>query len=396
MAEMPGSWLAKLKPFQAALIAGFLLVVLSIGLWGRGVVSIPGVLSIDNREADFQALFERTIEGQDAEVRRQYLARLITAALHVAEAEDAGERARFAESLEARLRAFGFYHLRDGRLRDHLALRFGHRLAGDDPDDALKTRERVAAAALEGIAQLSVPKDPAPALPLLDNALGPLGYVHVESDALLDRLRQLPPEAPQAQDVRQMLYGFEGPFAIGELFLAAPADFVAAIHALKRTDQHYYRHGVVISLWHDALEGEGIFTIERSGVEVRLDPTLAPHDAVVCRGERELYDAGFFLQRGSDGGFTHVHARPSSGSRDCRVEVLSADADLTVWLSPEGAAPLLVDQARPLTAADYPIRGVVLRRSPSHDLLPPMLAPTRGDPEAIEAIAAELVRLAGL
>lgn len=394
---MPGSWLTRIKPFQAALIAGFLVTLVILGLWGRGNYSLLGLLSVDNREADFQAFLDKQLKDKEPEVRRQYLTRWIIGALNKAETEDDGEQARLATSLEADLREFYFYTIDDRRLHDRLARRFlDQRAPPEDPDQALVTRERIATAAIQGILQLVSQKDVPPPLPSLKNALASLDFVHFSSDDLARRLRTLDAADLRARELRGLLYQFEGPFRKADLFLDAPADFVEAIHALKLADAHYYRHGLVTTLWRDALEGEGIFTIERSGVEVRLDQTLSPYDAVVCRGERELYDAGFFLQRESDGAFTHVHARPSSRSRDCRVEVPSADAELTVWLSPEGAAPLLVNQARPLTAADYPIRGVVLRRSPSHDLLPPMLAPNHSDPETIEGIAAELVRLAGL
>jgi hypothetical protein len=393
VADAPGSWLTKLKPFQAALVGALLVVLVILGLWGRGNYTLLGLLSVDNREADFQEFLESRIADQEPEIRRQYLTRLIVAALNVAEALDEEERTRFAASLEADLRQFDFYTLEDGRLRDRLALSFGHRVAPEDADEALRTRERIATAAVQGIGQLASHKDALPPLAGLANALVALDFVDVRSDTLIERLRQLDADDPQARELRGLLYAFDGPFRKADLFFDAPASFVEAIHALK-THAEYYRHDLVITLWQDALEGEGIFTIERSDVEVRIDtdPTLTRFDAVVCRGERDLYDAGFFLVREADGAFAHVRAKPFRDSRDCSRELLDPGA-LTIWLSPAGAAQLLVKEPRPLTAGVYPIRDVKLRRSPSHDLLPPMLAPTRNDATVIESLAAELVAL---
>jgi hypothetical protein len=396
LADAPGSWLTKIKPFQAALIGALVVALVVLGLWGRGNYSLLGLLSVDNREADFRAFIESKVEDEPPEIQRQYLSGLIIAALDVAEGLDEAEQARFATSLEAGLREFDFYSLQDGRLRNRLQLSFGHRVTPDAADEALETRERIATAAIQGMTQLALDKDPPPPFDSLRSALQPLGFLHAESDDLLAFLRGLPPDDRPGPALRQMLYKFEGPFAEDHLFVDAPDDFVAAIHALKRVDQHYYRHEVVTRLWADAEVGEGIFTIERDNVEVRIDPELEPYEAEVCEGEQgAMYGAGFFLVR-TDGAIAGVKAKPQSDSQPCWGRPHSDDANLTVWLATADAARLVLNESSPLTAASYPIRGVVLRREPSHNALPPDRWPDFSDPQAIARKADELERIAGL
>jgi len=389
-------WITDVKPSQAALLFGVVVVTavvmvvvddfrLKIGDW----------VDIDTGPQTFEALLEREIEDKAPEERPEYFARLIEQVLDRAVREGLDEKSRFAEDIESELRRFGFYTLDDGHLHDHLALRFGPWPDADQPD-ALRTRERITRAALDGIAQLAVDKDQPPALTSLDAALAPLDFVRFPSTALIERLRALPPGDPPGPALRRMLYAFEGPFTEDHLFVQAPADFVEAIHALKRVDRQYYRHGVVTKLWTDAEGGEGIFTIERDNVEVRIDPELAAYEAEVCEGDQGvLFGAGFFLVR-EGGGLAGVKAKPMSGSEPCWGRPRSGDAALTVWLTAADAARLVLDERSPLTAEDYPIRGVVMRRQPSHNALPPDRWPDHGDPRAIAAKAAELERLAGL
>lgn len=397
MPEVSGGWLTKIKPFQAALIGGLVLALVILGLWGRGNYSLLGLLSVDNREADFRAFIESKVEDEQPEVQRQYLTGLIIAALDVAEGLGETDKARFATALEANLREFDFYTLEDGRLRNRLALSFGYRVAPDEAGEALQTRERIATAALQGITQLALEKDPPPPLDSLGSALQPLGFVHAESDDLLAFLRGLPADAPKSQAIREMLYDFEGPFAKDQLFVQAEREFVEAIHSLKDVRQDYYRHGVVTKLWSDAQVGWGIFTIERE-VEVRIDPMLDTYEAEACEGEQgALFDNAFLLKgEGQERAAVAVRAKPESASGPCRTRERSADAALTVWLSPSDAARLLLDDPRPLTADSYPIRGVVLQRRPNDDVVPMDMWPDSSDPEAIAQIAAELERLAAL
>lgn len=396
MAETPGSWLTKIKPFQAALIAGFLLVLLILGLMGRGNYSLLGLLSVDNRETDFQTFLEQQLADQEPRVRGEYLSRWIIAALNEAEGEDKDEQARLASSIEPYLRRFDFYTIEDRHLDDRLALRFvGQRVPPEDPEQAIVTRERIAAAAIMGILQLASPKGVPPPLPSLENALASLDYLHFNSNDLAARLRTLDAADPRARSLRSLLYQFEGPFRKSDLFVDAPAEFVEAIHALKLSDAHYYRHGLVTKLWTDAQVGEGIFTIERE-VEVRVDPALAAYEAEVCEGERgTLFDNAFLLKR-KDRVRAAVRAKPESASEPCRTRQRSTEAALTVWLSLSDAARLLLDDPRPLAAESYPIRGVVLQRRPSDDATPMDMWPDISDPEEIAQIAAELERLAAL
>jgi len=391
----PFSWITDIKPLVAALLFGVAVVTAVVMVLVDDFrLKIGDFVDLDTRPQTFELLLDRKLEDKAPEERPEYFARLIDEVLGRAVVEAFDEQSQFAEQIESGLRPFGFYTLDDGHLRDRLALRFGPWPDADRPD-ALRTRERIAAAALDGIAQLAVDKEQPPPLPSFDAALAPLGFVRFPSNALIERLRALPPGDPPGPALRRMLYAFEGPFAEDHLFVRAPAHFVEAIHALKRVDQHYYRHGVVTKLWNDAEGGEGIFTIERKNVEVRIDPELAAYEAEVCEGDQgAMFGAGFFLVR--DGGVAGVKAKPLSDSEPCWGRPRSGDANLTVWLAASDAARLVLDERSPLTAESYPIRGVVMRRQPSHNALPPDRWPDHGDPQAIALKAAELERLAGL
>lgn len=384
MADAPGSWLAKLKPFQAALVGGFLLVAVVLGLWGSGSYSLFGVLSVDNRTEQFEDFFAGKVENEPPDVRRQYLERAIIAALNVAEAQpEAFDRARFITSLEPHLRQFDGFRLRGGLLRD--------RLEDANPDLTIFERQRLAISALRGIAKLAADKEGFQPSADLETALAGLDFVHVRGDEFVEGVRALDVADPNARKIRELLYRSEGPFRNPQLFLEASGSFIRHIHELKTADEQYYRHDLVKSLWEDASQQEGIFEFERAGVEVRVDRALEAGEAALCREEGDLHGKQFFLLRSRS--FAHVQARHQTDSRDCTPERLSDKAELTVWLSAFDAARLLQNEARPLQAAVYPLADVVLRRSISQDFLPLSAVPETGDPVLIEAIAAELRRL---
>ncbi len=385
MADVPGSWLTKVQPFQAALIAGFLVVGVVLGIWGGGTYNFFGVLAVDNRTEQFEDFFARKLESAPPETRRQYLERAVIAALNVADSQPAADfdRARFIIALEPHLSRFGAYRLQGGLVRD--------RLESSDPTLTLGERQQLAASAARGMARLVTDKQGFAPSGSLAVAMADLGFLHERSAELLDHLRRLDPQDPMAVGVRQMLYDFEGPFHEPQVFLEASGSFIAAVHGLTTADRNYYRHEVVTTLWHDAFDDKGIFRFERPGVEVRVDRTLEPGEAMVCRGERELYGAGFFLFR--DRAFAHVRAKESAGSRDCSLEALSEAATLTVWLAPIDAARLLEGAPAPLPADAYPIEGVLLRRSLAHDFLPPASAPLPAESTRLRELAAELAAL---
>lgn len=384
MADAPGSWLAKLKPFQAALVGGFLLVAVVLGLWGSGSYSLFGVLSVDNRTEQFEDFFAGKLANEPADVRRQYLERAIIAALNVAEAQpEAFDRARFITSLEPHLRQFDGFRLTGGLLRD--------RLEDANPDLTIFERQRLAISALRGIAKLAADKKGFQPSADLETALADLDFVHVRGDEFVEGVRALDVADPNARKLRELLYDFEGPFRTPQLFLEASGDFIRQIHQLKTADAEYFRHDVVRTLWDDASRQEGIFVIERAEVEVRVDQDLSPGQAVLCRDEGDLHGKQFFLFNGRS--FAHVQASNQTGSRDCTTERLDEAAALTVWLSAVDASRLLQREPRPLTSAVYPIRDVVLRRTLSQDFLPLSAVPKTGNPVLIEAIAAELREL---
>jgi hypothetical protein len=384
MADAPGSWLTRLKPFQAVLVGGFLIVLLVLGLYGTGNYSLFGVLSVDNRTEEFQDFFTSRLENQPAEIRRQYLERAIIAALNVAETQgDDFDRTRFITSLEPHLSHFDAYRLAGGLLRD--------RLDEAQPELSMAERQRIASAALRGIGRLAGDKDGPAASDELDAALVALGYRHYRSPDFVEALRQLDVADPNARRVRELLYALEGPFRTPELFLEASGEFIRHIHELKQADAQYYRHDVVRTLWDDASRQEGIFEFERSGVEVRVELALERGQATLCREEGDLHGKQFFLLRGR--AFAHVQAQEQTRSRDCTPERLNEAASLTVWLSALDAARLLDGETRPLQSSVLPIRDVVLRRSISQDFLPLSAAPKIGDTDQLEAIAAELRRL---
>lgn len=384
MADAPGSWLAKLKPFQAALVGGFLLVAVVLGLWGSGNYSLFGVLSVDNRTEQFEEFFAGKLANEPLDERRQYLERAIIAALNVAEKQgEPFDRARFITSLEPHLQPFGGYRLAGGALRD--------RLADADPTLSVVQRQDIATATLRGIGKLAAGKEGFVPSANLETALAELGFVHDRSDALVESVRALDVMDPNARKIRELLYGFEGPFRNPQLFLEASGSFIRHIHELKTADNQYYRHDLVQSLWEDASQEEGIFEFERAGVEVRVDGALGPGEAKLCREEGDLHGKQFFLLRNQS--FAHVQARSQTDSRNCTPERLSDTAELTVWLSAFDAARLLQNEALPLQATVYPVKDVVLRRSLSQDFLPLGAGPEIGNTVLIEAIAVELREL---
>ncbi len=381
MADAPGSWLAKLKPFQAALVGGFLLVAVVLGLWGSGSYSLFGVLSVDNRTEQFEDFFAGKLENEPPDERRQYLERAIIAALNVAEKQGEDfDRERFITSLESHLQQFDGYRLTGGLLRD--------RLEDADPALSMVQRQGIATAALNGIGRLAGDKEGFEPPADLETALAGLGFVHDRGEAFVEGVRSLDVADPSARKIRELLYDFEGPFQNPQLFLEASGSFIRHIHELKTADAEYFRHDVVRTLWNDASRQEGIFVIERAGVEVRVDEALTAGQAVLCRAEGDLHGKQFFLMNGRS--FAHVRAGSQTESRDCNTERLDTAAALTVWLSAFDAAQLLQSEARPLQAAVYPIRGVVLRRTLSQDFLPLEAVRKAGDPALIEAIAVEL------
>jgi hypothetical protein len=384
MTDAPGSWLAKLKPFQAVLVGGFLVVLLVLGLYGTGNYSLFGVLSVDNRTEEFQDFFTSRLEDQPPEIRRQYLERAIIAALNVAETQgDAFDRTRFITSLEPHLSHFDAYRLTGGLLRD--------RLENGAAELAMVERQRIAEAALHGMGRLAGGKEGFEPPAELETVLAGLGFVHDRSEGFVAAVGALDVAAPNARKIRELLYDFQGPFQSPQLFLEASGSFIEHIHELKTADAEYFRHDVVRTLWDDAGRQEGIFAIERAGVEVRVDEALAAGQAALCRAEDDLHGKQFFLLNGRS--FAHVRAGSQIESRDCITERLDAAAALTVWLSAFDAAQLLQNEPRPLQAAVYPIRGVVLRRTLSQDFQPLEAVRKTGDPALIEAIADELREL---
>lgn len=384
MTDAPGSWLTKLKPFQAVLVGGFLAVLLVLGLWGTGNYSLFGVLSVDNRTEDFEEFFAGKLANESLDDRRQYLERAIIAALNVAEDQpEPFDKARFITSLEPHLQPFDGFRLRGGSLRD--------RLEDADPGLTIFERQRLAISALRGIGKLAADKEGFQPSADLATALAGLDFVHVGGDDFVEAVRALDVAAPNAPAIRELLYELEGPFRTPELFLEAPGEFIHQVHELTKADADYFRHDVVKTLWDDAGSHAGIFAFERAGVEVRVDEALTAGQAVLCRVEDDLHGKQFFLKNGRS--FAHVRAVSQIESRDCSTERLDDEAALTVWLSTFDAAQLLKNEPRPLQAAAYPIRGVVLRRTLGQDFQPLEAVRKTGDPVLIEAIADELREL---